>query len=260
MTAAPQTCGRACRCACRWRRCPRIRGCGALALRRGRQNGRHSLPRPATHARHDFETECVVARNLDHRRSVADQRALRLVRHAACHVTATPRRARPSCSIEWAQHEARLGRPCLPSLVTYRRRVPGNFPPAPGVAAMASVSGCVVHPPLRIGDGSLSVMKIMFHLPRHTRPSMADRTNTGHGGACYNDTLRPCGQTLASHRCRRSRRVHLASRSSRYSGVRNRAQQRHQDPGPYQPYPHTRVSAWRSRHVLEEVKTMAVGT
>ena len=112
---------RACRCACRWRRCPRIRGCGALALRRGRQNGRHSLPRPATHARHDFETECVVARNLDHRRSVADQRALRLVRHAACHVTATPRRARPSCSIEWAQHEARLGRPCsLPSLVTYR--------------------------------------------------------------------------------------------------------------------------------------------
>ena len=71
------------------------------------------------------------------------------------------------------------------------RNLPGNFPPAPGVAAMASVSGCVVHPPLRIGDGSLSVMKIMFHLPRHTRPSMADRTNTGHGGACYNDTLRP---------------------------------------------------------------------
>jgi hypothetical protein len=80
-----------------------------------------TLYRPATHARHDFETECVVARNLDHRRSVADQRALRLVRHAACHVTATPRRARPSCSIEWAQHEARLGRPCsLASLVTYR--------------------------------------------------------------------------------------------------------------------------------------------
>ena len=41
------------------------------------------------------------------------------------------------------------------------------------------------------------------------------------------------------------------------SGVRNEAQQRHQDPGPYQPFPHTRVSAWhwparRSRHVLEE--------
>jgi hypothetical protein len=55
-------------------------------------------------------------------------------------------------------------------------------------------------------------------------------------------------------------RIHVHS-----SGVRNQAQQRHQDPGPYQPFPHTRVSAWhwpawRSRHVLEEVKTMAVGT
>ena len=34
--------------------------------------------------------------------------------------------------------------------------------------------------------------------------------------------------------------VQVVPSSSRCSGVRIKAQQRHQDPGPYQPYPHTR--------------------
>ena len=158
---------RACRCACRVRRCPRLRGCGALALRRGRQNGRHSLP--AGYMRGMISRQSASWRNyLDHRRSVADQRALRLVRHAACHVTATPRRARPSCSIEWAQHEARLGRPCLPSLVTYR----ATSRPRPAWRQWHHVQAAwsTPHCALVTADGSLSGDEDYVSF-RHTRPT-----------------------------------------------------------------------------------------
>ena len=80
-----------------------------------------SLSTGRLHAWHDFETECVVAQ-LSRPSPISSRSAspsTRSPRCMSCHRDA-PRRARPSCSIEWAQHEARLGRPCLPSLVTYR--------------------------------------------------------------------------------------------------------------------------------------------
>jgi hypothetical protein len=109
-----------------------------------------TLYRPATflHAWHDFETECVVAQSRPSPISVADQRALRLGRHAACRVTATPRRARlhhadrrvclrgrPRCSIEWARARAqRVSGVHAGRMSAIHRNLPGNtgFPPAAG--------------------------------------------------------------------------------------------------------------------------------
>jgi hypothetical protein len=99
-----------------------------------------TLYRPATflHMRGMISRQSASWRNLDHRRSVADQRALRLGRHAACRVTATPRRARlHPLIVEFACEDVRDARlsgrsASRASMSAIPRNLPGNtgFPPA----------------------------------------------------------------------------------------------------------------------------------